>query len=92
VFSFLKDFIYFIYASTVTVFRHIRRRHQITLQMFVSHYVLLGIELRTSGRTVSALNLQAVSPALAQSFQYLPCNLSLDMIMNRIPMMAHVAL
>ena len=29
---------------------------------------LLGIELRTSGRTASALNLCAISPALSMSF------------------------
>jgi hypothetical protein len=54
--------------------------------------VLLGIELRTSARTVSALNFQAISLAFAQSSQYLPSNLNLDMIMNRSPVMAQVAL
>ena len=91
-FSFFKDFIYFMYTSTVIVFRHTRRGHQITLQMVVKCHVLLGIELRTSARTVSALTCRAISPALAQCFQYLPSNLSLDMIMNRIPLMAQVAL
>jgi hypothetical protein len=59
--------------------------------MVVSHYVLLGIEIRTSERIVSAFNFQAISPALAQCFQYLLSNLSLDMIMNRVPMMAQMA-
>jgi len=41
-----------------------RRGHQIPLQMVVSHHVvLLGIELRPSGRAVSALNLWAISPS-----------------------------
>jgi len=38
---------------------HVRlhpRRDQIPLQIVVSHYVLLGFELRTSGRADSALN------------------------------------
>ncbi|XP_076415666.1 putative Polycomb group protein ASXL2 isoform X1 [Peromyscus maniculatus bairdii] len=33
-----------------------RRGHQISLQMVVSHHVVAGIELRTPGRAVSALN------------------------------------
>ena len=41
---------------TVDVFRHTRRGHQIPLQMVVATMWLLGIELRTSGRAVSALN------------------------------------
>ena len=53
-----KDLFIYFYVSeyTVAVFRHIRRWHQIPLQMLVSHHVLLGIELRTSERAVSALN------------------------------------
>jgi hypothetical protein len=51
---FLK--IYFIYVNTVAVFRHTRRGRWIPLQMVVSHHVVLGIELRTFRRTVSALN------------------------------------
>jgi hypothetical protein len=35
--------------------------------------------------------LLTAEPALQQCFQYLPSNLSLDMIMNRIPMMAQMA-
>jgi hypothetical protein len=35
---------------------HTRRGNQIPLQMVVSYHVLLEIELRTSGRTVSAPN------------------------------------
>jgi len=48
--------LFIIYKYTVAVFRHIRRRHGIPLQMVVSHHWLQGIELRTSGRTVGALN------------------------------------
>jgi len=55
---FLKIY-FFIYMSThtVTVFRHTRRGHQNPLQMVVR------IELRTSGKAVSALNRWAISPA-----------------------------
>jgi len=48
---FLKIYLFIIYEYIVAAFRHIRRGHQISLQMW-----LLGIELRTSGRAVSALN------------------------------------
>ena len=41
---------------TVAVLRHTRRGHQIPLHMVVSHHVLLGIELRTSGSADNALN------------------------------------
>jgi hypothetical protein len=42
-FLFFKDlFIYFIYEYTVAVFRHIRKGHQIPLQMVVSHRVVAG--------------------------------------------------
>ena len=40
---------------TVSVFTHTRRGHWIPLQMVVSHHMMLGIELRTSGRAVSVL-------------------------------------
>ena len=54
-----------IYASqyTVAVFRHSRRGYQILSQMVVSYHVLLGIELRTSPRAVSAPNCWAISPS-----------------------------
>jgi len=53
---FKKD-LFIMYKYTVAVFRHTRRRHQISLQMVVSHHMwLLGFELRTSGRAVSALD------------------------------------
>ena len=45
-----------------------RRRHQISLQMVMSHMFFPGIELRTSGRAVSALNLWATSPAPVKMF------------------------
>jgi hypothetical protein len=54
---FFKKDLFYLYEYTVAVFRHIRRGHQISLQMVVSHHArLLGIELRTFGRAVSALN------------------------------------
>ncbi|EDL94112.1 rCG42211 [Rattus norvegicus] len=40
--SFLKLYL-FIYKYTVAVFRHIRRGHQIPLQMAVSHHVVAGV-------------------------------------------------
>ena len=40
-----------------------QRGDQIPLQMVVSHHVVAGIELRTSGRTVSAFNLWDISSA-----------------------------
>jgi hypothetical protein len=54
--------LFIVYEYTVAVFRHTRRGHQIPLQMVVSHMWLLGIELRTSGRTVSVL--LAAEPSL----------------------------
>jgi hypothetical protein len=42
VFIFKVD-LFYVYEDTVTVFRHIRRRHQIPLQMVVSHHVVAGI-------------------------------------------------
>ena len=43
---FFKDFIYLFYICNeyiVTVFRHSRREHRISLQMVVSHHVVAGI-------------------------------------------------
>ena len=57
IFFFLRfTYLYFVYVYIVAVFRYtVKRVHQILLlQMVVSHHVV--IELRTSGRTVSALN------------------------------------
>ena len=48
--------LFYAHEYTVTIFRHTRRGHQIPLQLAVSHHVVLGLELRTSGRAVSALN------------------------------------
>jgi len=64
--SFLLKIYLFIYFLYVAVFRH-RRGHQIPLQMGATRW-LLGIELRTSGRTVSALSHWAISPAPHLSF------------------------
>jgi hypothetical protein len=51
-----RDFLFvYAYEYTVSVFRHTRRGHQSPLQVVVST-MLLGIELRTSGRAVGALN------------------------------------
>jgi hypothetical protein len=41
VFFFLDLFI-LLYVSTIAVFRHSRRRHQISLRMVVSHHVVAG--------------------------------------------------
>jgi hypothetical protein len=62
---FKKDFIYLfiICKYTVAVFRSHYRWLWATMW-------LLGIELRTSGRAVSALNRQAISPALVPLFLY----------------------
>jgi hypothetical protein len=49
---FFLSYVY-VYEYIVAVFRHTRRGHQIPLQMVVSQHV---VELRTSGRAVSALN------------------------------------
>jgi hypothetical protein len=38
-----KDLIIVINKYTAVVFRHIRRRHQISLWMVVSHHVVAGI-------------------------------------------------
>ena len=43
------------YMSTLSLSPDTRSGHQIPLQMAVSHHVL-GIELMTSGRAVTALN------------------------------------
>ena len=49
----------------VAIIRHTKRGHRILLQTVVSR---LGIELRTSGRAVSALNHWAISLALEKKF------------------------
>ena len=49
---FFKICLFYVYEYTVAIFRHTRRGHQIPLQMVVSHHVIAGIELRTSGRAV----------------------------------------
>jgi uncharacterized radical SAM superfamily Fe-S cluster-containing enzyme len=40
-FFFFKD-LFYVYEYTVDVFRHIRRGHQILLQMILSHHVVAG--------------------------------------------------
>jgi hypothetical protein len=39
---FKKTFIYFMYEYTVALFRHIRKGHQIPLQLVVSDHVVAG--------------------------------------------------
>jgi hypothetical protein len=51
---FFKIYLFIICKYTVAVFRHSRRGRQISLQ--IAGQMLLGFELRTFGRTVSALN------------------------------------
>jgi hypothetical protein len=41
-FFFFKD-LFIIHKNTVAIFRHTRRRHQVSLQMVVSNYVVAGI-------------------------------------------------
>jgi hypothetical protein len=42
-FFLLKNYLFYVYESAATIFRHTRRRHQIPLQMVVSHHVVAGI-------------------------------------------------
>ena len=61
--SFLIIYLFYVYEYSVAAFRHTRegiRSHHRWLWATMS---LLGIELRTSGRAVSACNLWAISPA-----------------------------
>jgi hypothetical protein len=69
IYVFFKD-LFIICKYTVTVFRHPRRGHQISLRMVVSHHVVVGFELSTFGRAVSALNHGAISPALIYVFSF----------------------
>jgi len=41
-FFFLKNYLFYLYEYTVVILRHTRRRHQIPLQMVVSHHVVAG--------------------------------------------------
>jgi hypothetical protein len=50
-----KD-LFIICKFTIAVFRHTRRGRLILLHMSVSYHVVMGFELRTSGRADSALN------------------------------------
>jgi hypothetical protein len=52
-----------LFVYTVAVFRHTRRGHLIPFEMVVIVW-LVGVELRTSGRAASALDPEAISPAL----------------------------
>ena len=63
-FFFFKIYLFIICKHIVAVFRHPRRGHQISLRMVVIHHVVVGLELRTFGRAVSATtepSLQLVS-------------------------------
>jgi hypothetical protein len=59
----------YIHIYEYAVLMHTRREHQIPLKIVVSHHVVVGIELRTSGRTPSTLNHRTISPA--QGFECL---------------------
>jgi hypothetical protein len=37
-----RRYLFYVCEHTVTLFRHIRREHQISLQMAVSHHVVAG--------------------------------------------------
>ena len=62
-----QRFIYY-YTYTVAVFRHNRKERQISLWMVVSHHVVVGFELRTFKRAVSAFTHWAIWPAPLISF------------------------
>jgi hypothetical protein len=66
-----KD-LFIIHKCTVADFRPTRRGHQISLWVVVSIMWLLGFELRSFGRAVSALTHWAISPAWSSGF-YLQC-------------------
>ena len=73
---FLKDFyLFYFYEYTVAVFRHIRREHQIPLEIVVSHHVVAENWTQTSRRASSALNHWAISPAPAISIFKSMCSL-----------------
>jgi hypothetical protein len=57
---------FYVYEYTVAVFRHTRRRHQIPLQMAVSHYVVSG------NRTQDLLEEQSVLLTAEPSLQPTP--------------------
>jgi hypothetical protein len=54
---------------TVAVFRHTRRGHRSHYRWLWATMWLLGIELRTFGRAVSALNHWAIAPAHLTTFK-----------------------
>jgi hypothetical protein len=55
-FVFFKIYLFSAYEYTVAVFRHTERGIRSHYRWLWATTWLLGIELRTSGRTVSALN------------------------------------
>ena len=65
---FFLRFIYYISKYTVAVFRHMRRGHQISSRMLWANMWLLGFELRTFWRAVSALNSWAIFLAQGNSY------------------------
>ena len=60
---YLFIYLFIICKYTVAVFRHSRKGHQISIWMVWATMWLLGFELRTFGRAVSALNHWDISPA-----------------------------
>jgi hypothetical protein len=51
---FKKIYLFYICEYTVAVFRHIRREHQIPLQMVVSHYVVAAEPLEEQSVLLTA--------------------------------------
>jgi hypothetical protein len=56
IFIYLFIYLFIICKYTVAVFRHTRRGSQISLQVVVTTMWLLGFELRTFRRAISALS------------------------------------
>jgi hypothetical protein len=65
---YFKIYLFYLYEYTVAVCRHTKRGHWILLQMLWATMWLLGTELRTSRRTISAPNCWVISPALVLLF------------------------
>jgi len=68
---FLNIYLFYVCEYTVSIFMHTRRGYQILFRWLWATMWLLGFELRTSGRAVSALNHWAISPALLFFFFFL---------------------
>ena len=64
-------YIFYVYEYTVAIFRHTRKGIGFHYRWLWAIMWLLGIELRTCGRAVSAPNHWAISPAQERSFSAL---------------------